>query len=826
MRVLIIAGRQSQKITNLAKERFGETIELNYIQYLDDIEDFVNRGNEFERAIIFPRGYNRDEAISDVDKLKSDMTEFISFSDLHLTNNYELVIMTLDEQIALGFVEISLKMADRTAIVKGASTKVTKSDLYNLIPAPLARLKERYKVYGLSDLKEAVADSVADPLIDNTDPFGDDPTVGDISDSHAAGDWGESSWGSTDDEPKVDENDWNTGTDVENTSEEVENDPFSSSDIDSLQGISSDTWGSTSTNGFETEDTSGLQDDPFSNASGTDSDPFGGDIETENGFEESASDPFGASSETENTSNPFNETSDDPFGNNNNLSDNTEFTTSNKVDKIDDNPFGEYDTEANDFDTEVTTDKVEDSNDPFGDSSTEASKQTDDFGVNDPFKSAEFSSGNIEKMGDIDFDDFGEKETVKDSSENFDDPFGENEIAQEKAPDPFENDFDDMSEIKENEKNSNTSEQEDISMLFDGDPSEEKVINRTNNANISGVGSLFDEEENDEDASEMVADEPEEKPVQVQNKKGKQNNRNKQTRNNQNINVSGDKLARLKEKLSIFKRNGCIITVTGGVSSGKTTVAANMANLLCKMGYSVLVVDMDTSGRGQSSINFENYEIINSGDTDKSGVMQALSSTGDRTGRFVSIIREGYHLLGTSIRADKVRAEDCLTEKYINRFLHSCQNAYNFVIIDIPFEAVLSKFEDVITVANYVILTERLNNYGIMNMMTDMTNTENEDLTEELFGKSKVLFNMEDNCTSILGKKVQGTKQVLNMMDIRVSEILGYQLNYSFAEMNVLGVINYNNNIDKCWFTKKYYTDTTEGKNLFTELLCGVFEVK
>ena len=107
----------------------------------------------------------------------------------------------------------------------------------------------------------------------------------------------------------------------------------------------------------------------------------------------------------------------------------------------------------------------------------------------------------------------------------------------------------------------------------------------------------------------------------------------------------------------------------------------------------------------------------------------------------------------------------------VNKFLHGCQSSYNFIIIDLPFDAAISKFSDMINQADHVVLVEKLNNHGMMNFMLDMLNIEDEQLMEDMFDKAKLVFNMDDGCTSLFGKKVSSTTQALTALDIRASEL-------------------------------------------------------
>ena len=110
-------------------------------------------------------------------------------------------------------------------------------------------------------------------------------------------------------------------------------------------------------------------------------------------------------------------------------------------------------------------------------------------------------------------------------------------------------------------------------------------------------------------------------------------------------------------------------------------------------------------------------------------------------------------------------------------------------------------------------------------MLIDMSNIEDEDMTDAIFEKAKVVFNMDYGAKALLGKKVNKTSDVLNALDIRLNEVIGFNPDYSFSDLEVVYAIKHNNNIKNYILDKKYYSDTVEGKNLFVDLLCKIFEV-
>jgi hypothetical protein len=103
-------------------------------------------------------------------------------------------------------------------------------------------------------------------------------------------------------------------------------------------------------------------------------------------------------------------------------------------------------------------------------------------------------------------------------------------------------------------------------------------------------------------------------------------------------------------------------------------------------------------------------------------------------------------------------------------------------------------------------------------------NIEDEEVLENTFNNARIIFNKENGCNNILGKKVSTTKQVLRAVDIRVSDLLHYSLDWVFEDLEVLDVVKYNPNIENYWFSKKFYSDTPEGLNLMTELLYKIMK--
>lgn len=789
MKILIVAGTRSEGIAGKVVKRFGTTTDVAYINYPDDIENYLNRGDDFSRAIIFPAGYSRDESLTDGEEIINSIYSFIQEAKSKISK-FEIVFIVNDKELGFGIVNITSDMASNICIMQ-VEDKIGTNILYNCVNEPLDKLRQKYKIIDMNLLKAENIKNAKAPEIGG-DPFAT----------------GEGILGELDSSP----DDWGSfGDDIGKSSD----DPFADS-----------------------SDPFGESVDPF----GDNNDPFAEDSETvikqEKTPDVKFSNPFGDTGTHENDVDPFAEQAStgyhqdetfgdeiDPFAENNGFDDRKEEA----------DPFGEDDTKASSSpfagDELDNKDPFGDDKDPFGDSysgfediPTEeeadpfgSSKESEadpfgDTGLDDPFGEDTGNSGNggfndEGNSGIPEADPFGEED------EYFGEPVKPSkEINSGVVKTPDISDFDEPSE--------NFKDPDDFSNSFDDDAYKKE----TDIHQDSTINKLFEDE--DTAFGPEVKDEPDEieEEAPARNNKASRNKKNNKRQPERKQNIGGGNVNKLKEKLDVFKRNGCIITVTGGKASGKTTVAGNLANILCKFGYSVLVIDMDTMSKGQTTLNQDNFVTINSGRSEQSALKSALGSTSDRIGRFVSIVRPGFHVLGTSTRADKISYED-IENKYINRFLHNCQNSYNFIIVDIPFEAAADRFADMVTIANQLVITERLDNAGLMDMLIDMSNIEDEDMTDAIFEKAKVVFNMDYGAKALLGKKVNKTSDVLNALDIRLNEVIGFNPDYSFSDLEVVYAIKHNNNIKNYILDKKYYSDTVEGKNLFVDLLCKIFEV-
>lgn len=586
---------------------------------------------------------------------------------------------------------------------------------------------------------------------------------------------------------------------------------------------------------FDSEDTDLFDEEDTSNVDETDlfGSEFDGEDEGEmEGIDESElSDDFDGESEV----------TDELFE-----SDETDETEENLFDE-DENPF--------DSEDDPSDEEEPDESDLFEDGETEEPEDftvdmsgltDDDFLGTDSGLSAEEALENSFEMGD----DF-ERDTLEESGNTETDELFDSDEEGTDDTDDFDmaSMFDEPSEVNSNEEIEDNSELDD----FDTDSLQAEEFNENTFEMESGVpekktkGTVKSEkfkkklnkvdtpmeEENtmDEDMSGLFDFKPREvdepKPKSVKPKLGfggKSKSKIKPIRNNKNLGNANkeDKMSILSTIMNSSKHKGNIIVVTGTSDSGKTTVASNLANVICDLGFEVLVVDMDTKNRGQSFITKDVYESVHEKDSADASLRAGVNTASTEMTKFAHIIKPGYHMFTTGLASDIDELGNILNLKKLGRFMSSARTIYNYVIIDVPFEECVTTVSDICEAAEHVILTVEPSNHGMMEFLIDMTNIQNEDVQESLYSRAGIVFNKVLDKKTLFGQKVSSLRDMLAVLDNTFYDLVGYMPESRLEDMNIMGVVNYSSEFDEYLFGKQQISDTKSGADLFLELLYNI----
>lgn len=278
--------------------------------------------------------------------------------------------------------------------------------------------------------------------------------------------------------------------------------------------------------------------------------------------------------------------------------------------------------------------------------------------------------------------------------------------------------------------------------------------------------------------------------------------------------TSSSNVNKIKEDLRPFAARGNSILVTGCGGCGTSTIAFNLANIICQLGYTVLLVDMDTEERTQNYISKLNYESM---EAEGANLMVAVNST---TGisKDVSVVRTGFHLLTMGIATDTAPVEDILHKEKIARFINLAKTSYNFVIYDVPFKETVGFLSDITYMCDNLVLTVDASNWGITKTLLSMCNIDSDDMQDTMFSRAQLVFNRQRSLSRVLGTKVRSCYDIVKAMDKKVKELIGEDPGYHFEDLHIAGIINDDPVFEDGWFEQVQYSDTRKGQAIFLEL--------
>lgn len=274
----------------------------------------------------------------------------------------------------------------------------------------------------------------------------------------------------------------------------------------------------------------------------------------------------------------------------------------------------------------------------------------------------------------------------------------------------------------------------------------------------------------------------------------------------------------LRATLDAFASRGNSIVVTGSGGCGTSLTAYNLANTIVNLGYTCLLVDMDTEGRTQSYISKDNYDSI---DYDSYGLMSAINSSSGINAH-IAITRQGFHLLTLGLGSDVKPIEQMLNKEKLSRFANLAKTSHNFVIYDMPFKTATDFAKDLTFMADNIVLVIDSSNWGITKAMLSVCNIESDDMQDAMFSRAQLLFNRYRGLNKVLGRKVKSAVDITKAIDKQVLELIGEDTGYYFQNMHICGVINDDVAVEEGWFSNKPYSETPQGQVIFTELLCNI----
>ncbi len=271
----------------------------------------------------------------------------------------------------------------------------------------------------------------------------------------------------------------------------------------------------------------------------------------------------------------------------------------------------------------------------------------------------------------------------------------------------------------------------------------------------------------------------------------------------------------IKEGLRPFAARGNSIVVTGCGGCGTSFIAYSLANIINQLGYTVLLVDMDTQGKTQSYITKSNYDSM---EVEDAKLMSAINSSNNLSS-YETIVKQGFHLLTMGMGSDTAPVKDILHKEKLSRFVNISKTSHNFIIYDIPFSDATDFLAEITYTADNLVLAIDASNWGIAKTMLSVCNIGIEDMQDTVFNRAQIVFNRYRNLTKLFGRKVRTGNDITKVMDSKVQELIGEDPGFHFEDMIIAGIINDDPDIENGWYEDVSYSDTRKGQEVFVELV-------
>lgn len=279
--------------------------------------------------------------------------------------------------------------------------------------------------------------------------------------------------------------------------------------------------------------------------------------------------------------------------------------------------------------------------------------------------------------------------------------------------------------------------------------------------------------------------------------------------------IGSKDIRKVKDALKPFASRGNSIVVTGCGGCGTSTIAFNLANIIQQIGYTVLLVDMDTEGRSQGYISKACYDSM---DVDGSNLMSAVNSSTNMNSN-ATVVKKGFHLLTMGLATDVQPIEEQLHKEKIARFVSVVKTGYNFVIYDVPFKHSVNFLSDITFMCDNLVLITDASNWGVTKTMLAVCNIESDDMQDTIFHRAQLVFNRYRNLNKLFGLKVRTCDDIVKAMDRKVLDLIGDDIGLQFSRMSIAGIVNDDPMYENGWYEDIQYSDTKKGQDVYIDLI-------
>ena len=787
MRFLLSCGSNSEKTLSAMKRKFAASNDEFIVeQYIDDISNIFTRGDYFDKALINEASLTRDKTISDENVVRQSINRFAVEVSKRVTNQ-TFVFLTSSNEIANIIHEEIFPIISCSAItvIQPPYTVGTISSLLinDIGQIPDEQLFKPEVIKSSFDESKIVEEAESLDNIDLDDTFG---SVSGADDLFGFGDdFGMSSGGKFSNDLNIDEG---TGFGVEPEQQDAGLEGLDIGDLD-LGALGLDEGDSSNTGDIDISgiDLGGLDKGDSSN-NGDDIDISELDL---SGFNDDSDIKVESVPKTDNTNNQFGGGNfGEGFG--------------------EPNEGGDIDLSGLDLAGFTDNDNI-DGIQPL-EQSGELPNYYEEETVKETQQQVEENQVPVEEM-DNNMEQDNRRSTANISIPGFDDDFfGDNVYSTPSNEQKAE----EVQQTPVNNYGQNNFGGEDNLDALDGNNEDEGLFGEDiYKADERHLGTPVEVDEAAAQAQQANA--------QAGKKKGLFGGKQKQQAPQEpeqplNQQAHGLNVGKLKKQLTPFATRGNSLLFTGCGGCGTSTIAYSVGNVLNAMGFSVLIVDLDTKYKVHS---YMTREILDNLDAENAGLRAAINSS-NNLDNYSAVIKPGFRVLTMGMASDSTEITNIIDKSKINRFVNLAKSTYNFVIYDAPFEVATEHLPELTYLADSVTLIIDSSNWGVAKAMIGMANIPTEEMQDTMFSRAQIVFNKFRRMNRIFGKKVKTYDDITKEMDRKILDLQGEDIGLHFAKMRIAGSINDDATIEDGWCADVSYSDTAKGQKIFLEVIESV----
>lgn len=129
MKVLLIGGRSGEAVVSAMRQKFSDgSVEFSSIEYIEDLQAYLNTGGFADRLLVMEQGLNRDgeRDIGDLYQLIQELTGILCSR----LSNADIIFVSQDEEVSDFILSLTFMLGDRVGILYYNTTEKFKVSFF------------------------------------------------------------------------------------------------------------------------------------------------------------------------------------------------------------------------------------------------------------------------------------------------------------------------------------------------------------------------------------------------------------------------------------------------------------------------------------------------------------------------------------------------------------------------------------------------------------------------------------------------------------------------------------------------------------------------